>query len=126
MKYGLEIKQITEEGESIVAVDAEGLVDGDAATLNYNFDDADYKLEIGGGCMSQKRTGDVNLFMQFAEGRSTLCRIEDGANTGAFAVFTKRLKINLTNSGFDAECVYSDGEGGADTRLLIKAYLLEQ
>lgn len=126
MKYGHEIKQITEEGESIVAVDAEGMIDGGAVVLSYNFDDADYKLEIGGGYMSQKRTGDVNLFMQFIEGRSTLCRIEDGANTGAFSLFTKRLKVNFTNSGFNAECVYSDGEGGADTRLLIKAYLLEQ
>lgn len=126
MKYGLEIRQTTEEGESIVAVDAEGLIDEDAARLDYKFDDADYKLEVGGGRITQTRTGDVNLFMQFEEGRPTLCKIEDGGRCGAFALFTKKLKINFAPSGFDAECVYSDGEGGADTSLVIKAYLIEE
>lgn len=126
MKYGLEIRQKTEEGESIVAVDAEGLIEEDAASLNYTFDDADYTLEVGGGYITQTRTGDVNLFMQFIKGRPTLCRIEDGACSGAFELYTKKLKIDFTPSGFNAECVYSDGQGGADTSLLIKAFKLEE
>lgn len=125
MLYGLEIRQKTEEGESIVAVDAEGLIDGEAASLYYTFDDAEYKLEVADGGVTQTRTGDVNLFMRFEEGRSTLCRIEDGGRSGAFALLTKRLNIEFLNSGFEAECVYSDGEGGADTSLYIKAFAID-
>ncbi|MDE5766016.1 MAG: DUF1934 domain-containing protein, partial [Clostridia bacterium] len=89
MKYSLEIIQSADGEKSVVAVDAEGVLESGILSLEYSFDGARYALKISERAMEQTRTGNINLQMAFVAGERTECRISDGQNGGSFSVFTE-------------------------------------
>lgn len=125
MKYSLVITQTAEGESNTVAVDAEGVYENGTLVLNYQFDGAAYRLEIGQNAMSQTRGGDVNLSMFFAEGKTTAARLFDGTNGGEFPLYTHMLKVRSDGADCKAECEFSYGEGGEKIYLSVAASILQ-
>lgn len=123
-KYALEIKQIADGEESVIAVDAAGEFSEEGLVLKYAFDGAKYTLAFTAESMVQEREGDVKIFTEFVRGKKTLARISDGQNTGGFEIYTKTMSINFNGESVKAECEFSEREGGEVTRLSVSAFAL--
>lgn len=117
MKYSLEIIQSADGEESVVAVDAEGVLTDGVLTLSYAFDGAEYLLEISGREMRQRRSGNLNLQMTFRMGETTRCSLFDGVYGGSFDIFTEEYQASFDGCGCVVNCAFSDGTGGAATRI---------
>ena len=125
MKYSLEIIQSEDGEESVVAVDAEGAIEDGVLTLSYAFDGAEYLLEISEREMRQRRSGNLSLSMLFRMGEKTKCSLSDGVNGGSFDIFTEEYQADFNGLNCVVNCLFSDGAGGAGTRIKAAARCLE-
>lgn len=125
MKYSLEITQSAEGEQSVVSVEAEGVLTDGVLTLAYSFDGDAYSLEISKLGMRHERKGNLNLLMSFRMGEATDCRISDGVRGGCFSVFTEEYQADFDGLNYTVNCLFSDGQGGAPTRIKAMARRLE-
>lgn len=121
MKYSLKIIQSAGDEKSVVAVDADGSFFGGALQLSYQFDGAEYALLICAQEMTQKRTGEVSLQMDFVGGKVTKCLVSGSEGSGSFNIYTENYSARFEDGGCDVECTFSDGVGGERTRIEIAA-----
>lgn len=124
-KYALEIIQIADGEESVVAVDAMGEISEEGLALEYAFDGAKYALALTCESMIQEREGEVKIRTEFIGGKKTLGIISDGQSKGGFEIFTKTLSIIFNGENVKAECEFSEREGGEITRLCVSATAMQ-
>lgn len=125
MKYSIEITQSADGEQSVVSVEAEGVLTDGVLTLAYSFDGDGYTLEISELGMRHERTGNINLLMSFKMGETTDCRISDGVRGGCFSVFTEEYQADFDGLNCTVNCLFSDGQGGVPTRIKAAARRLD-
>lgn len=119
--YTLEITSKTDSGSNVVTVEGNGKIADGQLSLKYNFDGAEYSLNITEGNITHERRGDVSLRMEFAKDKKTLCTLEDKTGKGAFEICTEELEVKFSDGACKAVCVYSDDGGESKTTLTVVA-----
>ena len=122
MKYSLKITQDADGESNISFAEADGAVAKDgSAEFTYNFDGAEYRLLLSRDKMTHIRLGGIWLEMNFERGKKSVCRLSDGSNAGSFCIFTDVLCVQFNGAVVTAECTFSDGADGGDTRISVLA-----
>ena len=87
--------------------------------LFYELDGDKCEAEYNGGEFTQIRRGSFNMTVRFKENAKSECVISEGGLSGALDVFTKKLFIEIKESGITAYINYE--LGGEEKTLTLTA-----
>lgn len=91
-------------------------------SVHYSTDGDDCLLEFSEGIVTQRRSGNLNFTMQFAEGRQTECMLTEGGSGFSFPIFTHVLGVSFSeDSGCTVTLRYSNGAENELTELVFTA-----
>lgn len=88
--------------------------------LFYTIDGDECFLNCSGGVLTQKRRGKVDLKMIFAQGKHTQCYLGEGGLSGAFTVFTDRLRVRSDEKSAEVLLGYILGKEKFNLRISAK------
>ena len=96
----------------------------DCFFVKYYLEGDECVLEVRGGTIRQRRSGNISIDMTFREGEMTECRLEEGGRTFVGPVFTRVLGYSLTDDGCTVTLDYTLGEEGETTEMVFSAKAL--
>lgn len=95
-----------DNGQNIFFADGELDFYKDAFNLSYTLEGDECILSYRDKILTQKRSGEANLFLVFEEGKETLCTLGEGGSEGCFPLFTEKLSVNILAKAVFTELLY--------------------
>ena len=95
------------------------ILSGKMFSLSYIFEGDSCLLTYDGEILQHEKKGEIPVYMQFIENKSTLCKVGEGEYRFEIPVFTNCLKVQTDPKSVNIEIVYE--LAGEDKRMQIFA-----
>lgn len=120
--YGINIVSCGRDWKDDITTEGDvHLTDDGLLTVCYTLDGDECTLTVDGGKVVQRRRGVQNVHIEFEEGKYTDCTFGNGGFTGAYKIFTDKIKLIRSKAGMRLSLDYLSGDDREPVKLKFTA-----